>query len=41
MKTIDQRRATRPLGSYEFGTLMLLALFIAPLALHLLAALAQ
>jgi hypothetical protein len=41
MKTIDQRRTERPLGSYEFGTLMLLALFVAPLALHLLAGLTQ
>jgi hypothetical protein len=41
MKTIDQSRTERPLGSYEFGTLMLLALFVAPLALHLLAGLAQ
>ena len=37
MKTVRSERAPRPLGSYEFGTLMLLGLFVAPLALHLLA----
>lgn len=38
--TVQERRAARPLGSYEFGTLMLLALFMAPLVLHFLAGIA-
>jgi len=37
MKTLPSKKAPRPLGSYEFGTVMLLALFVAPLVLHLLA----
>jgi hypothetical protein len=37
MKTLPSDKASRPFGSYEFGTLMVIALFVAPLAVHLVA----
>jgi hypothetical protein len=40
MTTVQSQPAARPLGSYEFGAVMLLALFVAPLAIHVLAGLA-
>ena len=40
MNRLPSERTTRPLGSYEFGMVMLLALFVAPLTMHLLAGLA-
>ena len=40
MTTVPSQRPARPLGSYEFGTLVLVGLFIAPLVLHLLAGVA-
>jgi hypothetical protein len=40
MKTLPSQKDTRSVGSYEFGTLLLLALFVVPLALHVLANLA-
>jgi hypothetical protein len=39
MKSVQSKPAPRPLGSREFGTLMLLALFVAPMALHVVASL--
>ena len=39
MKTLPSEKASPPLGSYEFGTLMLVGLFAVPLAIHLLASL--
>jgi hypothetical protein len=40
MTTVPSQRPARPLGSYEFGTLVLVGLFMAPLVLHLLASVA-
>jgi hypothetical protein len=40
MNTLSSKKTPRPVGSLEFGTLMLLALFVVPLALHVLASLA-
>ncbi len=39
MKSAQSKPASRPLEAREFGTLMLLALFVAPMALHLVAGL--
>lgn len=39
MSTLTSKKTPRPVGSLEFGTLMLLALFVVPLALHVLASL--
>jgi hypothetical protein len=38
--TLASKKTPRPMGSLEFGTLMLLALLVAPLAIHVLASLA-
>jgi hypothetical protein len=40
MKTLPSNKPSRPVGSYEFGALIVLALFAAPLAVHLVAILA-
>jgi hypothetical protein len=39
MNTLSSEKTPRPVGSFEFGTLMLLALFVVPLAMHVLASL--
>ena len=39
MNTLPSEKTPRPVGSLEFGTLMVLALVVAPLAMHVLASL--
>ena len=39
MNALPSEKTARPIGSFEFGTLMLLGLFAAPLVMHLLASL--
>lgn len=41
MQTLpSEKTPIRPMGSFEFGRLMLLAVFVVPLAVHILASLA-
>jgi hypothetical protein len=40
MMIVESHRTARPLGSYELGTLLLLGLFVAPLAFHVIAGVA-
>ena len=41
MKTVQSEKKFPPMGAYEFGGVMLFALFGLPLAVHLLANLLQ